>query len=198
MLWVLEREIAEKILKSNADYTLALKGNQKKLHLDVIEAFENVAMEKLEMKDIHATIDSGHGRCEFRQYILINDLGKIQEKHEWPGLASIGMVRTIRLDDNKVIDQRYYLNSFSGNVERFASAVRSHWSIESLHWQLDVSMFNEDQSRVRKDHAPENLAVLRRTAVNLLSNDTSKISKPKKMLRCMLDHKHIVKILTSK
>jgi predicted transposase YbfD/YdcC len=190
-----QRDIADKIVATKADYTLALKGNQKSLHRDVVDAFARLDPKILDAKELRSTVDRGHGRKELRQYFLINDVAEIQAKHEWPGLASIGMVRSIRLADKATVEQRYYINSYADDIQRFAAAVRGHWGIESLHWQLDVSMFNEDQSRVRKDHAPENLAVLRRTAVNLLSKDKDKLSTTKKMMRCMFDHEHIAKIL---
>lgn len=192
-----QRDIAESIVAAKADYTLALKKNQKSLHQDVVSAFSRLDPSVLDEKDIRSKVDAGHGRRELRQYFLITDIDEIKERHQWPGLASIGMVRSVRITDKMAVEERYYINSYESDVRRFASAVRDHWGIESLHWQLDVSMFGEDDCRVRKDHAPENLAVLRRMAVNLLARDTDKLSTRKKMLHCMLDHERLAKVLTS-
>ena len=187
---------AEMILAGAGDYALALKGNQKTLHRDVVAAFANLDPNAISPKDGCFTGDDGHGPSELRQYGLINDVAKLQEAHKWPGLQSIGMVRSFSSSDKATVERRFHLNSNTDDAERFATAVRGHWSIECLHWQLDVSMFNEDQSRVRKNHAPPNLATLRRLAVSLLSKDTEKLSAPKKVLRCMLNHEHIAKVLT--
>ena len=92
----------------------------------------------------------------------------------------------------------FTLSSLSSNAERIAGAVRSHWGIKnSLHWTLDVT-FSEDESRKRKQHSPENFALLRRLAINLLKQDkASKQSIKMKRYRAAMDNNYLVKILNS-
>ena len=80
------------------------------------------------------------------------------------------------------VQPRYYISSLEASAERLLEVVRTHWSIEnSLHWSLDVN-FVEDQCRIRKDHAPQNMALLRQVSHNLLKNETSlKVGIPGEM-----------------
>jgi predicted transposase YbfD/YdcC len=192
-----QREIAAQIIAAEADYTLALKGNQKTLHEDVVAAFSKVDLKELEGDDRLMTHEAAHGRVDVRQYFVINDVRDLQLKHKWPGLASIGLVRSLRVtDDTTSTECRYYINSYASDAVKFAHAAREHWGVENrLHWQLDVSLFAEDRSRVRKDNAPENLAVLRHVALNLHKRDPEKGSMKTKKMRCTYDPDHIFKIL---
>lgn len=162
-----QKEIAKKIREENADYVLALKDNHKNLHDDVKEFFANKEY-KQEESQIFNTTESGHGRIEQRDFTLVSDLSSLCLKNEWKDLKTIGMVKSSReIKGNTSIETRYFLSSLELNVESFANAVRSHWSIEnSMHWVLDVT-FREDESRVRLHNAPQNLAIVRRIALNL-------------------------------
>jgi predicted transposase YbfD/YdcC len=164
-----QKKIAKQIIDRKADYVLAIKENQfsfydeVKQRMDSEEAAGNVAL--------HETIDQGHGRFEIRQYFL-SDKVDVPQRAYWEGLAAIGMVESIR-DVKGVVskERRYFLTSFN-DLTRFAEIVRAHWSIENQeHWVLDVQ-FHEDQNRARKDHSAENLAVIRRMALNILRRDT--------------------------
>jgi predicted transposase YbfD/YdcC len=97
--------------------------------------------------------------------------------HKWPGLKSIGIAETILEYANGKTskERRFFINSIAADAKQFAKAVRGHWGVEALHWTLDVT-FNEDASRIRKDHAPQNFAVLRQIALNLV-----KASKEKRL-----------------
>jgi predicted transposase YbfD/YdcC len=193
-----QREIAAKIIEAEADYTLALKGNQKSLHEDVVAAFEQVDLKQVDKRSHAATAESRHGRVDVRHYFIINDVTDIQATHQWPGLVSIGLVRSLRVtDEGSSVESRYYLNSYKANVKKFAAAVRGHWGVESMHWQLDVSLFNEDKSRARTESAPENLAVLRHIALNLHKRNPEKGSMPSKKLLCMLNPERLLKTLLS-
>ncbi|MCP5082064.1 MAG: ISAs1 family transposase [Alphaproteobacteria bacterium] len=168
-----QRATSEAICAKKGDYVLALKANQGRLYEDV----------KLYLDDPETagniqsfqTVDGDHGRIETRSASLCHDIDWLQEHHAWPGLAAIGKVTGTREIAGKTTTKtRYFLLSSALAPERFAEIVRLHWRIEnSLHWVLDVTM-NEDQARNRKGHGPENLAMLRRTALNLARTEPTK------------------------
>ncbi len=106
------------------------------------------------------------------------------------------MVEATRtLAGQTTVEQRFYITSLEADARAFARAVRNHWGIENgLHWTLDVT-FREDQSRLRKGHGPENFAVLRHIALNLLRQEPSQKSLPRKRLACALDPEYLLKVL---
>ena len=169
-----QKNIAKKIIKEReADYVLALKKNHENLYKDVEDYFQFVKEENFKEVEYQfiRTVEKGHGRIETREYYLISDISWLEGKKEWEGLKAIGMVISKR--KGKDIDSketRYFLSSIvEGN--KFAEAVREHWGIESMHWLLDVT-FKEDSSRIRKENEPENAALLRKMALNILKIDT--------------------------
>jgi predicted transposase YbfD/YdcC len=194
-----QREIASKILEAGADYTLALKGNQKSLHKAVIAEFSATVPANFEVDKYLSTVEKKHGRSELRQYFMIESISELQISHEWPGLQSIGLVRSIRLNGaSRSVEDRYFLNSYGGNIAKFADAVRKHWQIENkLHWCLDVSLFNEDKCRVRIENAAENLAVLRHMALNLHKKNPQKGSMKTKKMKCIMNTDQLLKTLIS-
>ena len=197
-----QKEIAQQIIAGGGDYVLSLKGNQGNLHKDVEQLF--AWTRKIQFENIphefHQTLDGGHGRIEIRRHWLLGDVEHLIDAHLWSGLKRVGLVESERRLPGQVptIEQRYYLLSLDGDVERFARSVRSHWGIENqLHWVLDMA-FNEDASRVRKDHAPENLALIRHIAVNLLRQDTStKVGIKAKRLKAGWDNAYLSRILAA-
>ena len=136
------------------------------------------------------------------KFVVIGSQKKIDNlsgKQDWENLTTIGMVESERHTKNKVsVEKRYYLSSLECDVKKFSEAARGHWGIENnLHWTLDVA-FNEDQCRIRKDNAPENLAILRHLAVNLLTSEKSvKLGIINKRLRAGWDKNYLIKILQS-
>lgn len=195
-----QTKIAEKIVKAKAGYVLALKGNQPNLLENISGFFETELANGF--RDVShqytKTVDKGHGRLEIREYWLTDSITWLSERASWPGLASIGMVRRTRtIKDKTSTELQYYISTLPLDVESFARAVRAHWGIEnSLHWVLDVTM-GEDTCRVRKDLSVENLAVLRRTALNLFRTEGTLPDKstPKKMLRAASDHAFFAHVL---
>jgi predicted transposase YbfD/YdcC len=173
-----QKEIAAGIRKAGADYVLAVKDNQPTLHEDIRQVFsddfENES-DGLEQRGYH-TEEKGHGRVENRYYHVLPVPKKLAEKHaDWKDLRSIGMVVSERQEGAKEpsIETRVFISSLPAKVKKFAHAVRNHWGIEtSLHWVLDIS-FREDESRLRKNHGQENMALLRRLAASLLHNETT-------------------------
>ena len=161
------QSVAEKIVKKEGDYILALKGNQKTLLHEAQGEFER---QKPGLKpDIWH--DFGSGRFEKRTAFVLSDLRFVDESSKWEGAKSIIVVEACREfpDGRKQEQTRFYISSLALSPQQANVAVRSHWSIENrLHWQLDVS-FNEDRSRTVKDNAPENMACMRKTALQLIT-----------------------------
>ncbi len=129
----------------------------------------------------------------------VSELPPLHNQELWTGLKTVVMIVSERRLWNKTTNEaRFYLSSLSSNAEKTAGAIRSHWGIEnSLHWTLDVT-FCEDESRIRKQNSPENFALLRRLAINLLKQEkTSKQSLKMKRYRAAMDNNYLVQILNS-
>ena len=174
-----QTEIAKLIVEQEADYVLALKGNQGNLHDDVQDLFTYAQETDFQdiAHDFEQTNDSGHGRIEIRRHWTISEpelISYLDPDHKWAGLQSVGMVESERhVGDKTTTERRYYISTLSGEAGEFGEAVRTHWGIENkVHWVLDVA-FREDDCRVRKGYAAENLAVLRHIALNLLRHEKS-------------------------
>lgn len=124
----------------------------------------------------YSVCESGHGRTEQRCYHVLNDIQELVDSpKKWSNLNSVVRVESIRQLKNGKIkhESRYFITSLSENAKQLAEYIRGHWGIENqLHWVLDVG-FNEDDSRIRKDNAPENLAVIRHIALNLIKQHKS-------------------------
>ena len=196
-----QKAIAETIIEKKADYVFSLKGNHSLLHDDVKLFFQT--QKETDFKDIsndyYESTDAEHGKIEIRRYWTTSDIDWLQNKENWRKLKTICMVERERQFDHKTeCETSYYIGSIGDNAERFAHAVRSHWSIEnSLHWVLDVS-FREDESRIRKANAPENMAVLRHIALNMIKKETSlKKSIKSKRLRAGWDNDYLMKVLAA-
>jgi predicted transposase YbfD/YdcC len=173
-----QKTIAAALDDAGADYILALKDNQETLAADVQQLFVDGLEEDFAGREHHEyqTSDDNHGRVETRTYHVLPVPKELAQRHaDWRGLRSVGMVFSECQvgAQEATCETRFFISSLAPKVKTFARAVRGHWGIEnSLHWVLDIS-FREDDSRLRKDHGPENLALLRRLAVSLLHNENS-------------------------
>jgi len=181
-----QKAIARQIVEAGADYVLALKDNHPTLCEDVrLWLDAEAAKGALPARE---TVEKDHGRIETRRYSLSGDLEWLGQKPEWAGLRAVGRVESVRIVGGKTSTEcRYYLCSFDG-LERFAEAARGHWAIENgQHWVLDVQ-FGEDANRARKDHSAENLALVRRMALNVIRcNDPSNVSLRRRKRRALLN-----------
>ncbi len=193
-----QKEIAREIIASDGDYVLAVKENQPKLAEALRECFDGWHEEDFQEGDCRRrkTNEKGHGRVEECYYYhapLPEALRSFAK--DWKGLATIGQAISITEREGKQTSEvRYYISSLPPGVKKFASAVRGHWGIEnSLHWVLDVT-FREDESRIRKDHGPENFALLRRLAVSIIKQDTTPGSIKKKRKRAAWNRDELAKI----
>jgi len=197
-----QKKIVDQIVDQGGDYVLGLKGNQGNL----LSAVEQVFAEKDKNGqegssfDYYETEEKGHGRSEIRRYLTTDIIDDLKTKDDWKGLSIIGLVESEREVKGKVsIEQRYYIGSIDNDAKRFSEAVRGHWGIEnSVHWVLDIA-FREDESRVRKGNAPENLAVLRHIALNVIRQDkTIKMGTQNKRLRAGWDNNYLANLLFGK
>lgn len=196
-----QKAIADTIVKKEADYALALKANQEGLHHQVKTYFEqNGSILKDIENSYYESIEENRDRMEIRRTYMTENIEGLKGKEAWTGLKSIGMVESLRFSKdgyNKEI--RYYITSLSNNASQLADAVRNHWGIENkVHWVLDTA-FREDECRVRKGSAAENLSVIRRMAINLISQDSkSKGGKKAKRLRAGWDNDYLLSLIKLK
>lgn len=164
--------IAQQIIDQGGDYILALKGNQGTLAEDIGLFLETEADKKHSsvIEDQHVEIDCGHGRIETRKCYVSSKIDWLEQKPKWAGLQTVVMIEEKQEIGDKIsFERRLFISSLPPRAAKIAGAVRGHWSIENvLHWTLDV-VFNEDHSRVRKDHAPENMALIRHIVLNMMN-----------------------------
>lgn len=195
-----QKEIASTIIEGGGDYVLALKGNQGGLFDDVQWLFQQAQKSKFEdvTHSFAQTIDKGHGRIEVRRCWTLSDLDYLIQKPLWQGLQTVVLVQSERrCNGQSTTENRFSISSLPSQASLLMNAVRTHWSIEnSLHWVLDVS-FHEDACRIRRDCAPQNMALLRHLALNLLAKDSSSqrgIAARRK--KAAWDHTYLIKLLT--
>jgi len=193
-----QKEIAAKIAGQEADYVLALKGNQGTLHQDVRAFFVDPALAK-NCASFAAT-DAGHGRIEERICRACGDIDWLKECHPgWTALTSIAAVTSKRINKKTgeiSTETRFYISSLPPNPAALLAVTRAHWGIENnLHWQLDVS-FNEDRCRTRKDFSPLNFAIIRHAALNILKKNEAKLSINRKRLNAAINPAFRTQLLT--
>lgn len=189
-----QKTIADQIIEGGADYVLALKDNQPTLSADVqLWLDTEVARGRLAVIE---TVEKDHGRIELRRYALSDRIDWLEAKPAWRGLQAVGRVESTRIiGDHASTECRYFLCSFLDR-DRFATAVRGHWGIENQqHWVLDVE-FGEDACRTRNDHSAENLALIRRVALNMLRhNGPPRDSIRRRKLRAALNDDYRLRLL---
>lgn len=197
-----QMEVAQTCVEQEADYVLALKGNQPHLYEDVVRLFEDLEASQMTAYpyDHAESFDNTHGRAEKRQCWTIADPTTVQQlrgAERFPKLTTVARVRREYQDaKERKCEDRYFLASLCGRAKPVLAAVRSHWSVENnLHWVLDIA-FREDDSRVRKDNGPQNFTVLRHIALNLLKHEkTSKRSIKGKRLQAAWNAAYLEMVL---
>lgn len=190
-----QTDIAEKIIEKQADYILAVKGNQEQLLELIQDEFrfgKNI--------ETHLTEEVDHGRIETRTCSCIANFKFIQDGNRWKNLTTVIKIESIREFKNSEkpteTATRFYISSLLAKPEDFQKAIRSHWAIENkLHWSLDVA-FSEDASRKRTKNASQNFSILNKIALNLLKNEkSSKVGIKSRRLKAGWDNHYLIKVL---
>jgi predicted transposase YbfD/YdcC len=188
------RRFATAVLKQGADYVLALKENQSKLFDAVVRRFGRAGTRSSAQKVELST----HDRHERRRATIIRDTS-IGLANNFPSVAALARITSRRRLRGGRAERpfiRYYLLSKYFPAKKLLQIVRSHWSIENqLHWVLDV-VFDEDGNRARKDHAPENFAIIRKLALNLIRTHPAPISMRQKIKRAGWDDAFLIGVLS--
>lgn len=183
---------AQRILDRGGRYVLALKANQSALFADAQALLEPAAARP----QAEQRVIGSHDRDEHRLAVVVR-AAVLARKHRFPGIKAVARVelhrRVAGTQDPPLV--RYFLLSRPFSPARLLAITRAHWGIENqLHWVLDV-VFNEDRARNRKDHGPENLAILRKLALNILRSHPSTASIRRKIKRAGWDDDFLITML---
>ena len=194
-----QTDIADKIIENDANYILAVKGNQKQLLEEIKDEFKFS-----KSVEIDTDIDLGHGRIETRKCSVISNFKFIQNTdNKWNSLTQVIKIESIRefKNSDKLTEKatRYYISSLKDTAVNHQSHIRSHWGVENkLHWTLDVA-FSEDASRKRNKNAAQNYSILLKIALNLLKNEkTEKQGIVGKRLKAGWNQAYLLKVLNIK
>jgi predicted transposase YbfD/YdcC len=197
-----QTKIAQAIRDEKADYVLRVKDNQGHLYQDIAEwfAYADEVQFRNMAHDYDEMINKRHGRIEIRRCWVLNDPVAFEHIHHYDGWADLQTLVRVQRErhwpDKVEQETAYYISSLAPNARQTLAATRSHWAVEnSLHWVLDVT-FREDDARIRKDNGPQNFAVLRHIALNLLKQDPSKGSLKQKRYRAALDDTFLLQLLS--
>jgi len=195
-----QKAIAAQIVDRQADYVLALKGNQETLHQEVIDYIDQQSKNDFAAVPVrrHLTQETGHGRDEIRSYMQMPVPNQLRGLPGGKGLKSIGMATLVCVRDGKeTTETRYYISSLAVSVKQFAHAIRSHWGIEnSCHWSLDMT-YREDESRIREPHLRANFAWLNRFTLSLLKQHPGKDSIAMKRRACGWSEEFLTEVLAA-
>ncbi|MBX3080464.1 MAG: ISAs1 family transposase [Anaerolineae bacterium] len=195
-----QTDIVDTIVAQGADYVIAVKANQATLFADVQAAFEPSLREFAPA--YYKTVSKGHGRLEIRECWACQAqdvLDFMGEYKAWTGLHCVVKIASERRLAGRVEqDVRYFISSLTADPNRLLEVVRAHWQIENqVHWVLDIA-FRQDENRVRKDHAPHNLAILQHLVLNLFKQDKSlKVGVNANRLRAGWDNAYLLNVLCS-
>jgi predicted transposase YbfD/YdcC len=199
-----QKTIAGQIIKQGGDYVMAVKDNHAELSDSIRRNLDEMILQKFDGVEhvYHESVDAGHGRIDTRRVWATTQIDWLAGRQQWKNLKSVAVVESIRHvlgKDKPKPARRYYIASLvPQSGQHIAELIRNHWSIENTqHWTLDMA-FNEDQSRVRKDHGDQNLAVLRRIALGLLRRDkNTKVGAQNKRLKACRNRQYLLGVLLS-
>jgi predicted transposase YbfD/YdcC len=196
-----QTSIAKQIYQAKADYILALKKN----HPNLADAAHHWFEDYRASSPPHSTQvmqastgEAGHHRIETQTVwqVPAECVFSPSQLNAWLGLKTVVVIESVRrLWNKETRERRFFMSSLTVDTPTFARYIRSHWGIENqLHWCLDVT-FAEDKSRIHKDHAPRNISLLRRLSLNVLRQETSKLSLKMKRYKAAMDNQFLLKVL---
>jgi predicted transposase YbfD/YdcC len=166
-----QKDIARCIRERGAHYLFGLKANQPSLHQEVLGCFDEATCRALASSKggMYMCADKGHGRHEVRRTWVLRDVDWLRQSDQWPDLKTLVLVESERTRKGVTTrERRTYISSLDAPAERMGELARGHWHVENrLHWVLDVT-FGEDRVRVAKKNGAENLALVRKIALNML------------------------------
>jgi predicted transposase YbfD/YdcC len=193
--------IANTIREKDADYLLAVKGNQETLYEDIQLYLDTLSKkpQRPQTASFHETIEKGHGRVEVRRCWSSTEIDWLDQRDRWRDLAMIGVVESERHQGDQVsLERRYFISSLNVDAKTSLAGVRSHWAVENnLHWVLDIA-FREDECRIRKGFGAENMAVFRQIALNLIKQEkTVKLGVKNRRMLAAADDDYRMKVLNT-
>lgn len=194
--------IAETIVRRGGDYLLALKANRPVTHADVARFFDDPPEGMIHA--VHETVDADHGRLEQRRHLVCHDVDwlfsdrRYADEPSFPHLAMIAMVESRTERGGRIErERRYYLSSAKLGADTFAAAVRAHWGVENrLHWVLDV-VFHDDLARLRTGNGPQNMAIIKHMALNLIKAATDRHSLKVRRKKAALSPDYLQALITT-
>lgn len=192
-----QKKTAETVIKGKADYLLCVKDNQETLKKDIEDYVQDKSLR--EKMRTESKTEKNRGRIEKRTAFVTDDTGWFEKKEEWIGLKSIGAVhKEVEENDKKTSEWHYYICSRNLTADELLHHARMEWSVETMHWLLDVH-FEEDYCRVEDKNVQQNLNMLRKFAINLIKRykerSASKRAISKIMFDCLLDPSSICDVV---
>ena len=189
-----QKDIVADIIDKEADYVIAVKGNQKSLGTAIKDT---VLLEKPD--DISMQEDVGHGRVGQRRCTVYSNTSHLQTKENWKGLQAFIEIETVvfcKSTRKTTTEKRLYISSLKQSAEKFNQTIGQHWPIENqLHWVLDVT-FGEDGSKKRMGNSAENFNIIFKSALTILKKEKSlNKSTPKKRFEALINKKYREKLL---
>jgi predicted transposase YbfD/YdcC len=180
-----QKETAQAVIDGKADYVLNVKDNQKTLKADIEDYVQDSELQK--RMDTFETTEKNHGRLEKRRAFTTKDIGWLYDREAWKGLSCIGAVhRKVSSKKGTTDEWHYYISSRELTAEELLRRARLEWSVETMHWLLDVH-FREDFCRVEDKNVQENMNMVRKIALNTIKFFKEKTESKRPMSRIMLD-----------
>ena len=170
-----QKSIVKAIVQGGGDYLLAVKDNQPKLYDEITHLFESAHKEDnfdyVSNCDRYESVEKKSGRIVKQNIVCIGETSDLSTASKWENLQTLIEVTNETTAKGKVTREKcYYISSLIESAKEFGKRVRGHWSVESMHWTLDVT-FKEDASRANTLHAAVNLGTVRRATINIKNSD---------------------------